>query len=45
MREHGPWMIRSTREAHRNPWVAVTLDEVVRPDGRLNYIDIYLYRR
>jgi len=33
MREHGPWKIRSTREAYRDPSVAVTVDEVTRPDG------------
>lgn len=34
MREHGPWIIRSTRPIHRDPWVAVTMDDVIRPDGK-----------
>jgi ADP-ribose pyrophosphatase len=34
MREHGPWKIRSTREAYRDRWVSLTIDEVVRPDGQ-----------
>lgn len=33
MREHGPWKVRSTREVHRDPWLALTVDDVVRPDG------------
>jgi ADP-ribose pyrophosphatase len=33
MKEHGPWKIRSTREIHRDRWVTLTVDEVVRPDG------------
>jgi ADP-ribose pyrophosphatase len=33
MREHGPWKIRSGREVHRDPWVRLTVDEVIRPDG------------
>src|SRR5260370_383112 len=33
MREHGPWKIKATREIHRDPWVTVTQDDVVRPDG------------
>src|SRR5436309_14562669 len=34
MRRHGPWTVHSTREAHRDPWVSLTVDEVTRPDGR-----------
>jgi ADP-ribose pyrophosphatase len=33
MRPHGPWQIRSTREVHRDPWITLTVDQVVRPDG------------
>jgi ADP-ribose pyrophosphatase len=33
MREHGPWKVRSSREVHRDPWVSLTVDEVIRPDG------------
>jgi ADP-ribose pyrophosphatase len=34
MREHGPWKIRSTREAYRDPWLSVTVDDVIHPDGK-----------
>lgn len=34
MREHGPWQICSTREAYRDPWLAVTVDDVIRPDRK-----------
>jgi ADP-ribose pyrophosphatase len=30
---HGPWQILSRREVYRDPWIAVTRDEVIRPDG------------
>jgi ADP-ribose pyrophosphatase len=33
MKEHGPWKIRATRAIHRDPWVTVTQDDVIRPDG------------
>src|SRR3954462_14665207 len=33
MREHGPWKVLSTREVHRDPWLALTVDDVIRPDG------------
>lgn len=33
MREHGPWKVRSTREVHRDAWLALTVDDVIRPDG------------
>jgi 8-oxo-dGTP pyrophosphatase MutT (NUDIX family) len=33
MREHGPWQIRNTRQVYRDPWVRLTVDDVVRPDG------------
>jgi ADP-ribose pyrophosphatase len=33
MREHGPWRIRSTRQVHRDPWITLTMDDVIRPDG------------
>lgn len=32
-RSHGPWRIRSSRIAYRDPWVRVRRDEVIRPDG------------
>src|SRR5262245_40364681 len=35
MREHGPWKIRSTREAHRDQRITVTVDEVILVDGGL----------
>lgn len=34
MKPHGPWTITATREVHRDPWVAVTVDDVIRPDGK-----------
>jgi len=33
MREHGPWRIMDTRQVYRDPWVGLTVDDVVRPDG------------
>ncbi len=30
---HGPWTILSRREVYRDPWIEVTRDEVIRPDG------------
>lgn len=32
-RSHGPWTILSRREVYRDPWIEVTRDEVIRPDG------------
>jgi ADP-ribose pyrophosphatase len=34
MWEHGPWKIRSTHEAYRDRSTAVTVDELIGPDGR-----------
>lgn len=33
MQQHGPWQIVRSREAHRDPWTRVRVDEVIRPDG------------
>jgi ADP-ribose pyrophosphatase len=33
MIERGPWKIVETREIYRDPWIAVRVDDVVRPDG------------
>lgn len=33
MRHHGPWKIVSSREVHRDPWVVLQVDDVIRPDG------------
>jgi ADP-ribose pyrophosphatase len=33
MQPHGPWQIVRSREAHRDPWTRVRVDEVIRPDG------------
>lgn len=33
MKQHGPWQIVGSREVHRDPWIAVQMDDVVRPDG------------
>ena len=30
---HGPWQILSRGEVYRDPWIEVTRDEVIRPDG------------
>lgn len=30
---HGPWQILTRREVYRDPWIEVTRDEVIRPDG------------
>lgn len=32
-RPHGPWTINSTQQIYRDPFVQLTLDQVVRPDG------------
>jgi ADP-ribose pyrophosphatase len=34
MRDHGPWKIRTTRPIHADPWLSVTQDDVIRPDGQ-----------
>jgi len=34
MKAHGPWKIVATRDVHRDPWMHVTQDQVIRPDGR-----------
>jgi ADP-ribose pyrophosphatase len=34
MRTHGPWTILSSRLVHRDPWVTLTIDDVIRPDGQ-----------
>lgn len=31
--KHGPWQILSRREVYRDPWIRLTRDEVIRPDG------------
>lgn len=33
MKEHGPWKIKSTEQIYRDPFLELTLDKVVRPDG------------
>lgn len=30
---HGPWTIKSTEQIYRDPFVELTLDQVIRPDG------------
>ncbi|MHB1561052.1 MAG: NUDIX domain-containing protein [Isosphaeraceae bacterium] len=32
-RQHGPWIIQSTTEKHRDPFLTVREDRVIRPDG------------
>ena len=34
MIERGPWKIVQTREVYRDPWIAVQVDDVIRPDGK-----------
>jgi ADP-ribose pyrophosphatase len=34
MIERGPWKIVSSREIYRDPWIAVQVDDVIRPDGK-----------
>jgi 8-oxo-dGTP pyrophosphatase MutT (NUDIX family) len=33
-RKHGPWRVEETTEKHRDPFITVRLDRVIRPDGR-----------
>lgn len=33
MHEHGPWKIISSRQVYRDPWIVLTRDQVIRPDG------------
>lgn len=33
MKPHGPWRIVSTRDLYHDPWINVTVDDVIRPDG------------
>ena len=32
-RAHGPWRVLGTQEIYRDPWLVLTKDEVIRPDG------------
>jgi ADP-ribose pyrophosphatase len=34
MIERGPWKVVHTREIYRDPWIAVQVDDVIRPDGK-----------
>ncbi|MFN0198207.1 MAG: NUDIX domain-containing protein [Planctomycetaceae bacterium] len=34
MKQHGPWTIRETKTVYRDPWIGVTCDDVLRPDGK-----------
>ncbi len=33
MKDHGPWKIRNTDRIYSDPYITVTKDDVVRPDG------------
>jgi 8-oxo-dGTP pyrophosphatase MutT (NUDIX family) len=33
-RQHGPWVIRESRQVYRNPFIEVVEDRVTRPDGQ-----------
>lgn len=34
VRKNGPWTIRSSVVKYKNPWICVTEDQVIRPDGK-----------
>ena len=34
MIDRGPWKIMQSREIYRDPWIAVQVDDVIRPDGQ-----------
>src|SRR3954447_23271627 len=34
MKEHGPWKVLGSRDVHQDPWLALAVDNVIRPDGR-----------
>ncbi len=34
MKPHGPWTILASRPIYRDPWIAVSVDDVIRPDGQ-----------
>ena len=34
MKPHGPWLIQQTSSVYVDPFIDVTLDQVIRPDGR-----------
>ena len=33
-RQNGPWQVLRTAEIYRDPWLVLTKDDVIRPDGR-----------
>ncbi len=33
MKHNGPWIIKSSRQVYKNPWIDVQEDQVIRPDG------------
>ena len=33
-RTNGPWVIKESVPAYKNPWIEVTEDQVIRPDGK-----------
>lgn len=34
MIERGPWRVVQSREIYRDPWIAVQIDDVIRPDAK-----------
>lgn len=34
MKTNGPWKIKESREKYKNPWMKVSEDRVIRPDGK-----------
>ena len=34
MHDRGPWKVIDSRVVYRDPWIAVQIDDVIRPDGK-----------
>ncbi len=34
MHDRGPWKVIDSRDVYRDPWIAVQIDNVIRPDGK-----------
>lgn len=33
-KQKGPWQVKSTKTIYKNPWMKITEDKVLRPDGK-----------
>lgn len=43
MKKHGPWTIRETHQVYQDPYIRVTRDDVIRPDGDDgSHVKVYL---